>query len=278
MKCSRPFVRGTVEFGCGQCMPCRLNRRRLWTSRLMLEAQKHQHSLFVTLTYDNAHLPEGGVLKPEHMQGFLKRLRERLAPLRLRFYGVGEYGDRTLRPHYHLALFGVRFPEDVRASWTYGNVHVGTLTPESASYIVGYVCKRMTKSDDPRLNGKPPEFARMSLKPGIGAGAMPDFADSILNKETGELYLQDGDVVSSYRWNGKSYPLGRYLRRRLRRLVRMPEAAPVLHGELLSYKRYVDLSAHGLSGWRAREEGWLQSQRKANKKVEISNSRKGIGL
>lgn len=279
MRCARPFVQGGAEFGCNQCMPCRINRRRLWTGRLMLEAHQHEFSLFVTLTYAPEFLPEGGNLVPKDMQDFLKRLRERVKPLLVRFYGVGEYGDATFRPHYHLALFGIRDAEHVHRSWKLGRVHVGTLTPESANYIVGYICKGMTRDSDPRLSGRHPEFCRMSLKPGIGAGAADAVAAAVLNRETGEYVgLVDGDVPSVFKWQGRNFPFGRYLRRKVRVKARLPEAAPKATGEIIAFRRAVDLRKHGLSGWKAREEKRVQSERIAKKKFEISNSRKGIVL
>lgn len=61
-------------------------------------------------------------------------------------------------------------------------VHCGTLTPESATYVAGYVTKKLTKPGDPKLGGRHPEFARMSLRPGIGAGAMYDIGKAIQEK------------------------------------------------------------------------------------------------
>lgn len=282
MKCARPFVRGVAEFGCGKCPPCLMNRRRLWTARLVLEAHKHQHSRFVTLTYKKEHLPEGGVLVPKHLQDYLKRLRERVSPVRIRYFGVGEYGDINRRPHYHLALFGTGDDNAIRAAWEYGFVHIGTLTPDSAAYVVSYVVKGYTKKDAPGLNGLPPEFARMSLKPGIGADAMPDMARSILDPDTGELTLVDNDVPSSFKFDGRNFPLGRYLRRKLRRALYLPEPEPRSTGELRSYKRMVDLREYlrqaGKRGHaklvEKREQGCLI----AKKRLEIIHSRKGAGL
>ena len=117
MLCKRPYMyKGVLAAGCGQCLPCRINRRRKWTYRMLFEAMKHDHSAFITLTYENA--PEFyGVqtLDPEHTKRFIDRLRKRLKrdtslphyfPKKIRYFLVGEYGDESDRPHYHLALFG----------------------------------------------------------------------------------------------------------------------------------------------------------------------------
>lgn len=190
----------------------------------MLESLKHASSCFVTLTYDDEHLPVDGSLCPKDVQLWLKRLRRSVEPARLRYFLVGEYGNRTFRPHYHLALFGLGVePELIGESWSKGNVVVGSLTMQSAGYVAGYVTKKMTKSDDPRLCGRYPEFARMSLRPGIGADAMDDVADVFFTKE-GCDYLSDfGDVPMSLRHGSKEYPLGRYLRKKLREKLDLPE-------------------------------------------------------
>lgn len=91
-------------FGCGQCLPCRVNRRRIWTHRIMLEAAQYHDNSFVTLTYDEEKLPVDLSVTPRTLQLFMKRLRK-VYPNRIRYFGVGEYGDQTMRPHYHLALF-----------------------------------------------------------------------------------------------------------------------------------------------------------------------------
>lgn len=230
--CRNPYRLGVDEYGCGQCMPCRINRRRVWTGRLMLEASQHEWSCFITLTYDNEHLPADGSLEPEEVQKWLKRLRRRIAPLRIRYYLVGEYGDLRGRPHYHVALFGFR-PEDhipprkqkllrtscrcdVCMAWRRGGVDVANLTPASAGYIVSYVLKSLTK---PKSCGeRHPEFARMSNRPsGIGGSAIDEFA-AVFTSEEGSKWLAGiGDVPTSVRASGDLWPLGRYLRRRLSR-------------------------------------------------------------
>lgn len=224
-------------------MPCRLNKRREWTHRILLESLCHADNSFITLTYDEEHLPPDGSLSPAHLRDFLKRFRKHIQPLRIRFYAVGEYGDESQRPHYHAALFG--YPgclrgmssysktrphsccsvcDAVRLCWGQGNILSGTLTPESAGYIAGYVTKKMTAKDDQRLNGRYPEFARMSNQNGgIGANALHEVASEILRFN---LVDREGDVPSALRHGSRLLPLGRYLRRKLRKMVGMDEKAP----------------------------------------------------
>lgn len=207
----------------------------------MLECTQHSDNCFVTLTYSDEHLPALNSLTPKDLQNFLKRFRKKISPLLVRFYAVGEYGDTTQRPHYHLAIFGYpsclhggsRYTktrknccepcDTIRDAWGLGLVHVGTLTTNSAQYIAGYVTKKMTSKSDPRLNGRHPEFARMSLRPGIGADAMHEVASTLM---TFNLDTLQGDVPSALRTGSRLLPLGRYLRRRLRKLVGKEEKAP----------------------------------------------------
>lgn len=288
MKCAVPFTQGVAEFGCGQCMPCRLNRRRLWSARIMLEAQKHDFSYFVTLTYDKEHVPSDGSVDPKELQMFLKRLRTAIAPNRVRFYGVGEYGDRRGRPHYHLALFGLpagtvgRAKELVDAAWKKGGVHVGGITTASAGYVASYTTKGWSKKSADGLKGRHPEFARMSLKPGIGAVAIPDMGKVIsqgVDVITGEVYGKpDGDVPSQFIYDGQRLPLGRYLRGKLRESVGMAAQEPKCVGELRNYRRFVDLRAAGLSGYKVREARRQQSEWNAKARVQRSMDKKGIFL
>lgn len=190
----------------------------------MLEATQHSMNCFVTLTYDNDHLPPDGSLRPKDLQDFLKRLRASLAPRKVRFYGVGEYGDQTWRPHYHLCLFGIdnSFGDVIRDTWHHGLCDIGTLTMQSAAYCAGYVTKKMTAKDDPRLGGRHPEFARMSLRPGIGANAMSDVAESFRDPLGKQYLAETGDVPLSISHGKRSMPLGRYLRNKLREELEHP--------------------------------------------------------
>lgn len=220
--CKKPFKQGVAEFGCGQCLPCRINRLRLWTLRLILEATQAEASFFVTLTYAQEHYPSTGEVSVRELQLFNKKLRRLFEPGRLRYYCVGEYGERTQRAHYH-GIFFLSLPCELESfkalctkAWGKGFVHVGSVSPASIAYVVSYVCKRMTKADDKRLNGKHPEFARMSLRPhGLGAGSLGTLASAI--EQHGARYrAQHGDIPTTLRFDGKILPIGRYLAEKLR--------------------------------------------------------------
>lgn len=208
--------------------------------RLILEASMHGENAFLTLTYNDDKIPEGQTLVPKHVTDFLKRLRKNYEPKKLRYFAVGEYGDKTSRPHYHLALFGhpsclkgrtyihgdricCSVCRSLLVLWGHGNIFAGDLNKDSAGYISGYVTKKMTKKDDPRLEGRHPEFTRMSLRPGIGADMMDEVASKLL-----ELNLEHAleDVPTSLEHERKMYPLGKYLRRRLRQRIGRSEKAP----------------------------------------------------
>lgn len=267
--CSKPItVKGDVV-PCGQCMPCRFNKRRVWSTRLFLESLLHRHNLFVTLTYDDDHFPEGGSVYVRELQLYIKRLRDRLTPVRFRYFGVGEYGDISFRPHYHVALFGVSEVPSVQLSWCdyegipKGFVHIGILEPASCEYIAGYVTKKMTKSDDIRLGGRYPEFCRMSNRPGIGAGAVAEISRVLCSESGSANLVSEGDVPVAIRIGGKLHPLGRFLRGKLREAVGWDSPnVPESTRELRSYLSMLEAKAQP-------EEFYTRWQRRAIKERQL---------
>lgn len=184
----------------------------MWSHRIMLESFKHNTNAFVTLTYADEYLPPGGTLVPKHLQAFLKRLRKSVYPTEIRYFGCGEYGDESQRPHYHLALFSLG-PEDaekIDKAWGLGHSFTGDLTHDSAQYISGYVTKKMTNANNEKvakwLNGRHPEFARMSLKPGIGALAVSDLADALTTGPGCDALSRVGDVPHALMLEKKACP------------------------------------------------------------------------
>lgn len=243
MDCRSPATIGSVAFPCGRCIPCRVRKKRTWQNRLALETLVHAETAFVTLTYNDENLPEDGNVSPREVQLWLKKLRKRVTGRTIRFFAVGEYGGQSFRPHYHAILYGMpgcvrgqsrlRFPGDrecgcyscnvVRDTWGKGHTSIGTVTLQSAGYIAGYTIKKMTSKDDPRLNGHHPEFARMSLKPGIGVPALSLIVESLV-KTGWDKRL--GDVPHGYMMGKTIYPYGRYLKRNLRKLLGRDENTP----------------------------------------------------
>lgn len=207
----------------------------------MLEMHLHSDNTFVTLTYNPENLPEDQSVNPRHSSLFLKKLRKAIYPAKLRYYCVGEYGDETERPHYHLALFGYpncsygRTRHSARRStccpscdlilrtWGLGSILLGTLETASAQYLAGYVTKKMTQKGDSRLNGRHPEFARMSNRPGLGADAMPEVASALMMQNHDE---DMADAPSALRHGKKLWPLGRYLQQQLRMHLGKEKQAP----------------------------------------------------
>lgn len=237
MLCIRPYRIHGGEFPCGACLPCSYNRRRMWTTRIVLESLCHQHNAFITLTY--ADIPRGHhgppapyvvSLDASHLRGFWKSLRFH-SGLRLRYFAVGEYGDKSGRAHFHAAVFGLpaTCADVVQKAWPWGTVQVGSLTQESAQYVAGYVCKKMIPSTHSYPAGRVREFARMSNrlekgKPGgIGASAITALAASVA------AHIASGvekDVPAVVRVNGSLMPLGQYVRRKLRAAIGKDENMP----------------------------------------------------
>ncbi|UDN67829.1 replication initiator protein [robinz microvirus RP_142] len=235
MKCEDPYTDAGGAFSCGKCPACLSIRRRTWAHRIHLESMQHaKASAFITLTYSEDKLPvslrELPTLEPSHLRDWLKRFRKAVYPRSVRSFHIGEYGDLSERPHYHIALFGLgccsggpveTYIKDgklnfkclcemcsvVRTTWGFGHIMVGTLTAQSAMYIAGYVVKRMTSSQDHRLGGRYREFAHMSLFPGIGAYALTPVVSAVS--------ASTRTVPPGLRHSERVYPLGRYIRRKV---------------------------------------------------------------
>lgn len=175
-----------LRLPCGQCIGCRLERSRQWAVRCLHEKMIWEFNYFVTLTYSDKFLPAGLTLDKRALQLFMKRLRKHYGD-GIRFYGCGEYGDRTKRPHYHLILFnckldGLRFykhqadgsplfySETLEKLWPFGFNVVGEVTFESCAYVARYITKKIFGDKaEAHYGGRQPEFTVMSRRPGIGS-------------------------------------------------------------------------------------------------------------
>jgi len=183
--------------------------------RLHVESTEHTEACFITLTYDEENLPDDYSLQPVDLQRFIKRLRKRISPCRIRYYSVGEYGGQFGRPHYHLIVYGYNFPDRsihidrghytidnsriLSSCWPHGFCTVQNYDAAAAAYCAKYAVKKITgeKAQDYYRKVDPetgeiyqlvPEFARMSTKPGIGYNWLKKYHGDIYPKG----YVTDG--------------------------------------------------------------------------------------
>lgn len=232
MRCAYPIVLPhAASVPCGQCMPCRINKRRAWTARLLLEHAASECASFVTLTYSEENLPDGHgtpVLDTRDTQLWLKRLRKAW-PGTLRYFLCGEYGSRTFRPHYHAVLFGLPTDPDSEAlvgrTWGMGFVSISELNASRAAYVAQYTAKKWTRKDHPKLAGRPPEFMRSSRRPGIGYPALEYLIDRHHTRAGASALASSGDVIPEIRHDGRRYPLDAYMREKLRQSLDVPALA-----------------------------------------------------
>lgn len=156
---------------CCKCAVCRFKDGKKWALRLLETMNKTQNNFFITLTYDDAHLLSENFnidipqLNKDHLRSLLLKLKEKLRneqekilrrqyklsskeahkrstfPL---YYAIGDYGDHTFRPHYHIILYNV--PVDaielyniIEKLWLYGFIDVRPLLAEYCNYVVKYL-------------------------------------------------------------------------------------------------------------------------------------------
>lgn len=250
MLCKNPIDLSGKLVGCGQCMPCRINKKREVTARIILEYMMHEYSLFITLTYNDDSVPinhEGDqTLRPEDVKDWIRRFKrahKHIGPVR--YFVVGEYGEKTERAHYHAILFGVspHCEKMVHETWNQISVKIGQrwriidydrgftmcgiMNPDRAAYIAGYTTKKMTSIGHRDLRARWPEFSRWSkgnkILGAIGDSATGWLASSMRGNRGQRLLARHGDVWREVRINGHVYPLSRYMRKRLRRALNVPE-------------------------------------------------------
>lgn len=186
-----------IDLPCGQCIGCRLERSRQWAVRCVHESSLYEKNSFITLTYDDKHLPENNSLNLCHYQLFMKRLRKKYGS-GIRYFHCGEYGEELGRPHYHGLLFNHDFEDkkyyserekiklytsdSLSALWPYGHSIIGEVTFESAGYVARYNLKKVTGKNSKEYYGeKKPEYCTMSRRPGIGKGWYDKYRGDVYN-------------------------------------------------------------------------------------------------
>lgn len=205
-----------VKIPCGKCPACLSNRARDWAVRAYHESKLYDSNLFLTLTYNEMHLPDiygysNRKRRPiDDYQRFMKNFRSKLyrqLGQKVRFFSVYEYGSNFNRPHFHAIIFGCSLPDltfwkpngkypifrsrIVEDSWLTskddGLESLGFCTVQKVDFAVcAYVaryCLKKIDSTDSWYDGRDKEFNLMSRRPGLGH----DF----FIKFKGDIYPQD---------------------------------------------------------------------------------------
>lgn len=218
---------------CNKCIGCRTAQRRTWTIRCLHEASQHQHNSFITLTYNDDHLPALGSLdgpvpnqKPGAFALFMKRFRKAIAPHTVRYFHAGEYGDCFGRPHYHALLFGWDFPDKthwadrrnspvyrsqlLERAWPFGHSEIGPVTHRTAAYVARYTIKKITAEpnnewldlETGETMVREAEYCTMSRNPGLGR--------TWIDRYMAEVYPADSVILNRQLAKPPRYYDGRY--------------------------------------------------------------------
>lgn len=222
---AQKVVKDFIRIPCGRCIGCRLDYSRQWADRCMLEMKYHESSYFVTLTYDDEHMPindyvdtNTGVcgkvasLRKRDFQLFMKSLRKNYKyDNRLRYFMAGEYGNQTRRPHYHAIIFGLKLDDLVfykqRNGFTYYNskflddcwdkkgfVVVAKACWETCAYTARYIMKKQKGEESSIYKDYnfEPEFTLMSRKPGIGRKFFDEKGSAIFDTDFVSISTPEG--------------------------------------------------------------------------------------
>lgn len=213
-------IENLIAVPCGHCEDCLKANARSWAIRILQEAKQYKNNYFITLTYNDVSLPKNGSLDKDAISKFNKKLKTALFRAGLksdfRFYGVGEYGGDTWRPHMHIIFFNLVIPDlkfhhiskngfpcysskFLERVWSHevkienkpvlisnGFVDIQDVDIGSACYVARYCDKKkknLTREDLDLMKkfNLEPEYARMSRRPGIGANYLNNVLLNVLN-------------------------------------------------------------------------------------------------
>lgn len=202
-----------IQYPCGKCRACRARKsNEKMIQGVFAASEFKQKGQFLTLTYNDEHLPDG--LQHSDFANFMKKLRQNTGVKDLKMFMAGEYGEENHREHFHVLFFNHRFPiEEIEKAWTeprkrgrkrrgeeeelisLGFVYDGTCTPEAMKYCSGYVAKGGYVPE----SGKRPPYGRFSC----------NLPDNLSNKEIKKM-CQTGVIP----YNGRVFAVPRAWRKR----------------------------------------------------------------
>ena len=156
------------QLPCGKCLSCQIDKSKEWAVRGFHESQCHSQNCFITLTYDEEHLPENNTLVKEDLQKFIKLLRYQIGETKIKFLAAGEYGSEhnSHRPHYHACIFGYDPPDKqyfftnkwgdavytsdfISKAWRHkGYITVSELNYRTCAYVARYTVKKIVTKEE----------------------------------------------------------------------------------------------------------------------------------
>lgn len=292
--CPEAFKNSPLLFQvpCGKCMGCRVDRSREWANRCLMELQDHDSAFFITLTYNDIHAPTTWYADPKtgeahpaytlckrDLQLWLKRLRKAFPNDKIRFFACGEYGTQSMRPHYHVIVFGLHLDDlqpfgkshtgdyyfrspSLERTWyaattvpdlsgsgsvsvppsSMGFVMVSQVTWATCAYVARYVTKKLYGQDAREMyesHNLVPPYLVMSRKPGIGA--------RYYDRNKSEIYAYD-QVVLSTDTGGRTFKPPRYFDKKF--VLENPEQMAqikVLRRQVAENSKQAKLAYTGLS-------------------------------
>lgn len=243
-RCADPFIVEGKPVPCGKCFACKATRVSGWSFRLREEYKHSRTAYFVTFTYDEQTVPltvnNMMTLDKRDIQLFMKKLRKAHPGVKLKYYVSGEYGGRTMRPHYHMILFNADLDYLIGASladqvlrgllaldgkvqiisptWDKGYITVGQVNAASIGYTLKYISKS-GKVPVHKNDFRQPEFSLMSKKLGESYA---------LNRDIRKWHK--GDLINRLHCvlpDGKKIAMPRYYKKKIygeRQLIRANSA------------------------------------------------------
>ncbi len=215
---------------------------------MLMEQSQHSESAFVTLTYNDEHLPlvrheESDTWIPtlvkSHLQKWIRSVRQKTthAGVPIRYFAAGEYGtkgSRKINPHYHIILFGTGplWNQLYEQSWKKGFVSSYTATAASMAYVAKYCLKggedpelrlpTLQPHTDPAENRcTSPPFRLTSRRPAIGATFAPHIAHSLAGPTGHGLHYDPSrsGPANQIQIGRKKYPLDRTMKLHLEKAL-----------------------------------------------------------
>lgn len=206
-------VDDTFLLPCGHCIGCRIDNAREWSVRLCNEAETSSSAWFLTLTYDDDHLPADMSIHKSHVQDFIKNLRNYqyyyFDTKNIRYLVAGEYGSKSGRAHYHMILYNATIPdlkvqfasggnlyyssELFNSIWNQGFIIFAQVCLQTAQYVARYTLKKLGFEDYSKVNIESP-FILMSTRPGIGYDYCVKHAEEIYARNA--IKLPNGKFAS----------------------------------------------------------------------------------